>query len=197
MCSLEGKLAVITGGSSGLGLAIAQRFTKEGAFVDCGLSAERARHGRCFDRTALATVQGDVQNARDLDRLYARIREEKGKIDILVADVNDIDTQALVDTREQNFETCAAFSRFKRHSLSFAMAALLFFSRPSPRLRVFQTTPVTAQPRPAFALSSAHGGRPAAALLPNHGCHPPHMPILMLTIDAYANISLTGDWRAY
>jgi len=45
-----------------------------------------------------------VQNARDLDRLYAIIREEWGKIDILVANAGFIDPQALVDTTEQNFD---------------------------------------------------------------------------------------------
>ena len=52
----------------------------------------------------VATVQGDVQNDRDLDRLYARVREENGKIDILVANSGFIDLQALVDTTEDNFD---------------------------------------------------------------------------------------------
>jgi NAD(P)-dependent dehydrogenase (short-subunit alcohol dehydrogenase family) len=105
MRRLEGKLAVITGGSGGLGLAMAQRFTKEGAFVYItGRRRNELDMAAALIGQRVATVQGDVQNARDLDRLYARIREEKGKIDILVANANDIDTQALVDTTEQNFD---------------------------------------------------------------------------------------------
>src|SRR5580693_8883771 len=85
MGALEGKVAVITGGRSGIGLATAQRFVKEGAFVYI-----TGRRQNELDMTAaligegLTTVRGDVQNFNDLDRLYERVKEEKGKIDILV-----------------------------------------------------------------------------------------------------------------
>ena len=78
MRRLEGKLAVITGGSGSLGLAMAQRFTKEGAFVYItGRRQNELDMAAALIGQRVATVQGDVQNARDLDRLYARIREEK------------------------------------------------------------------------------------------------------------------------
>jgi NAD(P)-dependent dehydrogenase (short-subunit alcohol dehydrogenase family) len=105
MSRLQGKVAVITGGSSGIGLATAQRFVREGAFV----YILGRRQGELDQAAALigqrvATVQGDVQSIRDLDRLYAKIREEKGGIDVLVANSGFIDPQSLVDTTEENFE---------------------------------------------------------------------------------------------
>jgi NAD(P)-dependent dehydrogenase (short-subunit alcohol dehydrogenase family) len=104
MSRLQGKLAVITGGSSGIGLAIAQRFAKEGAFVYITGRRQNELHmAAALIGHHVATVQGDVQNARDLDRLYARIRE-KGKIDILVANAGFIEPQALADTTEDNFD---------------------------------------------------------------------------------------------
>jgi NAD(P)-dependent dehydrogenase (short-subunit alcohol dehydrogenase family) len=105
MSRLRGKVAVITGGSSGLGLATAQRFVKEGAFVYI-----TGRRQNELDMTAaligdgVATIRGDVQNIHDFDRLYARIKEEKGKIDILVANAGFIDPQPLVDATEENFD---------------------------------------------------------------------------------------------
>jgi NAD(P)-dependent dehydrogenase (short-subunit alcohol dehydrogenase family) len=48
----------------------------------------------------VATVQGDVQNVLDLDRLFARVKGEKGSIDVLVANSGFIDPQSLVDTTE-------------------------------------------------------------------------------------------------
>jgi NAD(P)-dependent dehydrogenase (short-subunit alcohol dehydrogenase family) len=105
MSRLQGKLAVITGGSSGIGLAVAQRFTKEGAFVYItGRRPSELEMAAALVGQRIATVQADVQNARDLDRLYARISEEEGKIDVLVANAGFIDPQALVDTTEDNFD---------------------------------------------------------------------------------------------
>ena len=105
MPGLQGKVAVITGGSSGLGLATAQRFVREGAFVyltgrrqnDLDMAAALIGDG-------VAPVRGDVQNRGDLDRLYERIKQEKGKIDILVANAGFIDPQPLVDATEENFD---------------------------------------------------------------------------------------------
>jgi NAD(P)-dependent dehydrogenase (short-subunit alcohol dehydrogenase family) len=86
MGKLEGKIALITGGNSGIGLATAKRFVKEGAYVfitgrrDSELAAAVKEIGS--DVTA---VQGDVSNLGDLDRLFAQIKREKGKIDIVFA----------------------------------------------------------------------------------------------------------------
>src|SRR5438445_3742231 len=105
MSRLQGKVAVITGGSSGLGLATAQRFVKEGAFVyvtgrrqnDLDMAAALIGDG-------IATIRGDVQNSHDLDRLYERIKRERGKIDILVANAGFIDPEPLGDATGENFD---------------------------------------------------------------------------------------------
>jgi NAD(P)-dependent dehydrogenase (short-subunit alcohol dehydrogenase family) len=86
MSKLNGKIAVITGGSSGIGLAAAKRFVEEGAHVfimgrrQSELDKAKAEIGK-----NVSTVQGDVANLDDLDRLYKTVREEKGGVDIIVA----------------------------------------------------------------------------------------------------------------
>src|SRR5580704_11042159 len=86
MGKLEGKVAVITGGNSGIGLATAKRFVDEGAYVfitgrrQAELDAAVKQIGR-----NIAGVQGDVSNLADLDRLYATVKREKGHIDIVFA----------------------------------------------------------------------------------------------------------------
>jgi NAD(P)-dependent dehydrogenase (short-subunit alcohol dehydrogenase family) len=86
MGKLEGKIALITGGNGGIGFATAKRFVKEGAYVFIT--------GRREPETAAAVeeigrnvtgVQGDVSNLGDLDRLFAQIKREKGKLDIVFA----------------------------------------------------------------------------------------------------------------
>src|SRR5215218_9085855 len=89
MNKLEGKVAVITGGTSGIGLATAQRFASEGAYVfiigrrQSELDAAVKQIGK--NNNNVTGVQGDVSNLADLDRLYAEVKEQKGSIDILFA----------------------------------------------------------------------------------------------------------------
>src|SRR5438309_8577265 len=86
MGKLEGKIALVTGGNSGIGLATAKQFVNEGAYVfitgrrDAELAAAVKEIGR-----NVTGVQGDVSNLSDLDRLFAQIKQEKGKLDILFA----------------------------------------------------------------------------------------------------------------
>src|SRR6266853_1830057 len=83
---LAGKVAVVTGGSSGIGLATAQRFVNEGAYVfitgrrQTELDATVSQIGH--DITA---VQGDVSKLADIDKLYATVKKEKGTLDIVFA----------------------------------------------------------------------------------------------------------------
>jgi NAD(P)-dependent dehydrogenase (short-subunit alcohol dehydrogenase family) len=105
MSKLQGKVAVVTGGNSGLGLAIAKRFVDEGAFVYI-----TGRRQAELDKAVTAignnvsAVQGDVQSLADLDRLYAQIGAEKGAIDIVVANSGIVDPQLLADTTEESFD---------------------------------------------------------------------------------------------
>jgi NAD(P)-dependent dehydrogenase (short-subunit alcohol dehydrogenase family) len=86
MGKLDGKVAAITGGSSGIGLATAQRFVAEGAYVfitgrrQTELDKAKAAIGK-----NVTTVQGDIANLDDLDRLYETIGTEKGVLHIVVA----------------------------------------------------------------------------------------------------------------
>src|SRR5258707_5482738 len=86
MDKLEGKIALITGGNSGIGLATAKRFVNEGAYVfitgrrEPELAAAIKEIGR-----NVTGVQGDVSNLADLDRLFEQIKREKGKLDIVFA----------------------------------------------------------------------------------------------------------------
>jgi short subunit dehydrogenase len=83
MGKLEGKIALVTGGNSGIGLASAKRFANEGAFVfitgrrDRELAAAVKEIGQ-----NVTGVQGDVSNLADLDRLFAQIKREKGRLPI-------------------------------------------------------------------------------------------------------------------
>jgi NAD(P)-dependent dehydrogenase (short-subunit alcohol dehydrogenase family) len=86
MAKLEGKVAVITGGNSGMGLATAQRFVAEGAhvFITGRRQAELDKAVKLIGRNVTA-VQGDVSSLSDLDRVYEVVKREKGRIDILFA----------------------------------------------------------------------------------------------------------------
>jgi NAD(P)-dependent dehydrogenase (short-subunit alcohol dehydrogenase family) len=105
MPSLNDKVAVVTGGSCGIGLATAQRFVEEGAFVYVtGRRKEELQKAADLIKRNVAAVQGDVRKQGDLDRLYDRIREEKGGIDILIANSGFIDPQSLTEATEENFD---------------------------------------------------------------------------------------------
>ena len=86
MGKLDGKIALVTGGNSSIGLATARQFVSEGAYVfitarrDAQLAAAVKEIGR-----NVTGVQGDVSNLGDLDRLFAQIKREKGKLDIVFA----------------------------------------------------------------------------------------------------------------
>ena len=86
MGKLEGKIALITGGNSGIGLATAKQFVNEGAYVfitgrrQSELDAAVKQIGK-----SVTAVQGDVSKLGDLDRLFAQIKREKSRLDIVFA----------------------------------------------------------------------------------------------------------------
>jgi NAD(P)-dependent dehydrogenase (short-subunit alcohol dehydrogenase family) len=102
---LEGKVAVITGGNSGMGLATAKRFVAEGAYVfitgrrQAELDAAVKEIGK-----NVTAVQGDVVKLADLDRLYATVKEQKGRIDILFANAGRGDFAPLGTITEEHFD---------------------------------------------------------------------------------------------
>src|ERR1700688_18004 len=86
MSKLEGKVALITGGNSGIGLATAKRFVSEGAYV----FITGRREGEVDKAVAnlgsgVTGVQGDISNLDDLERLFATVKAEKGHVDVLFA----------------------------------------------------------------------------------------------------------------
>jgi NAD(P)-dependent dehydrogenase (short-subunit alcohol dehydrogenase family) len=109
MKKLEGKVAVITGGNSGIGLATAQRFASEGAYVfitgrrQSELDAAVKQIGK-NNNNNVTSVQGDVSNLADLDRLYATVKEQKGRIDILFANAGVGELAPLGEITEAHFD---------------------------------------------------------------------------------------------
>ncbi len=105
MGKLEGKVAVVTGGASGIGLATAQRFVAEGAYVfltgrrQSQLDAAVKQIG-----TSVTGVQGDVANLADLDRLYATVKQQKGRIDVLFANAGGAEYAPLGAITEEHFD---------------------------------------------------------------------------------------------
>ena len=108
MNKLEGKVAIITGGTSGIGLATAQRFVSEGAYVfitgrrQTELDAAVKQIGK--NNNNVTGVQGDVSNLADLDRLYATVKEQKGRIDILFANAGVGELVPLGEITEAHFD---------------------------------------------------------------------------------------------
>jgi NAD(P)-dependent dehydrogenase (short-subunit alcohol dehydrogenase family) len=104
---LEGKVAVITGGGSGIGFATAKRFVLEGAYVfiidlqkkelDYALSEIGSKN--------VVGIEGDVSNLADLDKLYNAVKDQKGHLDILFANAGIIRYASLGEISEQHFYT--------------------------------------------------------------------------------------------
>jgi NAD(P)-dependent dehydrogenase (short-subunit alcohol dehydrogenase family) len=83
---LDGKIAVITGGTSGIGLATAKLFAAEGAHVFItGRNADALKAAEAKIGGNVTSVQADSANAADLDRLYEQVQNEAGRIDVLFA----------------------------------------------------------------------------------------------------------------
>src|SRR5258705_7691666 len=105
MTKLEGKVAVITGGNSGIGLATAQRFAAEGAhvFITGRRQGELDAAVRDIGKNATG-VQGDVSKLADLDRLYATVKQQQGHIDVLFANAGGGELAPLGAISEAHFE---------------------------------------------------------------------------------------------
>lgn len=86
MGKFTGKVAVVTGGTSGIGLAAAQQFVQEGAhvFITGRRQSELDTAVKLIGENVTG-IQGDVSNLADLDKLYEAVKQEKGQLDILFA----------------------------------------------------------------------------------------------------------------
>ncbi len=106
MGKLEGKIALVTGGNSGIGLATAKQFVNEGAYVfitgrrEPELAAAVKEIGR-----NVTGVQGDVSNLDDLDRLFAQIKREKGKLDIVFANAGVAEYALFGTITEEHYDS--------------------------------------------------------------------------------------------
>jgi NAD(P)-dependent dehydrogenase (short-subunit alcohol dehydrogenase family) len=102
---LDGKTAVITGGNSGIGLATAQRFVQEGAFVFITgrRQDELDKAVKQIGKNVMG-VQGDVSNLADLDRLYETVKQQKGRIDVLFANAGIGEVAPLGSITESHFD---------------------------------------------------------------------------------------------
>ncbi len=103
---LAGKTALITGGNCGIGLATAKQFVDEGAYVyisgrrDTELAAAVKEIGK-----NVTGIQGDVSNLGDLDRLFAQIKRQKGKLDIVFANAGVATYAAFGKITEEHFDS--------------------------------------------------------------------------------------------
>lgn len=102
---LDGKVAVIPGASSGIGLATAQRFVAEGAFVF--IVSRNRENLQAAARTLgenVVAIQGDVSSNADLDRIFKTVKETKGSIDILFANAGGAEFLPLPLVTEDHFD---------------------------------------------------------------------------------------------
>jgi NAD(P)-dependent dehydrogenase (short-subunit alcohol dehydrogenase family) len=105
MTRLNGKIAVITGASSGIGLATARRFVAEGAFVF--IVSRNEQNLQAAAKTLgenVCAIQGDVTSNRDLDRIIRTVKETKGSIDILFANAGGAEFLPLALVTEDHFD---------------------------------------------------------------------------------------------
>src|SRR5215475_13674732 len=124
---LEGKVAVITVGSSGIGLATARRFVAEGArvFITGRRQAELDLAVTQIGRNVTG-VPGDVSNLADLDRLFAAVKQQQGHLDVLFANAGVGELAPLGSISEEHFDKAFGINvkglLFRRPSHSYRLA---------------------------------------------------------------------------
>jgi NAD(P)-dependent dehydrogenase (short-subunit alcohol dehydrogenase family) len=125
---LADKVAVVTGGSSGIGLGIAKRFAQEGARVSI-----TGRRQSQLDEAVVsiggnaAAIQGDTSNLADLDRVYATVKAQAGRIDVLAVNAGVYELGTLGEITEEHFDR--TFNTNVRGLLFTVQKALPLLSR--------------------------------------------------------------------
>jgi NAD(P)-dependent dehydrogenase (short-subunit alcohol dehydrogenase family) len=102
---LAGKVALVTGGSAGIGLGIAKRFAKEGArvFITGRRQSQLDEAVTSLDGNA-AAIRGDTSNLADLDQIFAEIRAQAGRIDVLAANAGVYEFGTFGELTEEHFD---------------------------------------------------------------------------------------------
>jgi NAD(P)-dependent dehydrogenase (short-subunit alcohol dehydrogenase family) len=152
MGKLSNKVALITGGNSGIGLATAQLFKEEGATVIITAQSEKTREkailefGDRFD-----VVQADVSKMSDLDKLFAHIKNQYGKLDVLFANAGIGPTAMTSEVTEEYFE-----SLFNTNVMGvyFSVAKALPFFNPGSAV-VLNASVLSSLGRPGQSVYSA------------------------------------------
>src|SRR3979490_2012108 len=127
MGKLNGKVAVITGGTSGMALATAKRFVEEGAYVFItGRRQEALDEAVKLIGRNVTAVQGDAANLDDLDRLFDTVKREKGAVDVLWASAGTGEQRRHDEITEEHFD--AAFGLNARGTLFTVQKALPLFN---------------------------------------------------------------------
>lgn len=130
MKKLENKVAVVTGGSKGIGLATAKKFVAEGAYVYI-----TARNKADLDKAVaeigdnVTGIQADATNNGDLERLYQQVKAEKGHVDVVVANVGGAIGEMFGQITESNYQ--AQFDLNVKSTLFTVQYALPLFSKTS------------------------------------------------------------------
>lgn len=152
MQRLKDKVALITGGSSGIGLATARLFAAEGALVIVTgrRQAELTTAVSLLGDNAIG-IQGDTSRAADLDHLFARIREVHGRIDVLFANAGVGEFLPLGAITEQHFDTTFAVN--VKGTLFTVQKALPLM--PDGSSIVLNASIVSVKGYPAFSVYSA------------------------------------------
>jgi NAD(P)-dependent dehydrogenase (short-subunit alcohol dehydrogenase family) len=111
MSRLDGKVAIVSGGNSGIGLAIAQRFVKEGAHVFIFGRRREALDDAVRRISANVTaIQADASRLKDLDRVADTVRSAKGKVDVVVSNAALVEQVPLSEITEDHYDRTFALN---------------------------------------------------------------------------------------
>lgn len=152
MSNLNGKIAVVTGGNSGIGLATAIRFAAAGAqVVIVGRRQDQLDKALQLIGHGAMAVQADISNLDDLDRLYAEVKAAKGRIDVLFANAGLGDFQPIGSITEESFDR--TFGINVKGTLFTVQKALPLMSAGGSVILTGSTTGILGTP--AFSVYSA------------------------------------------